>query len=129
MNIHGSKIDFPFRVGITGTLVTTADRSEQIVQAIADVIETRTLERAMMPDYGLKDFIFAVQNSAFAQRLAYHLEMQIRKYVPLVKNVQIKAATDEDGRAIVNIKYEEVGTFSSPKNLVYPVWRLLIYGD
>lgn len=123
MNIHGSTISFPFRTDVRGAVVTTANRSEQIAQAIADVLETRQGERVMMPDYGIPDFVFAVQDFGFAARLAYHVEEQIKKYVPLVKTVSIKPATDENGRATVEIRYTAVGEINAPKNLVFPVWQ------
>jgi phage baseplate assembly protein W len=124
MNLQGSAIDFPFRTDARGTCRTTADRREIVAQAIADLIETRRGERVMLPDYGIDDFVFAVQDATFAVRLADHLETQIRRYVPLVKSVTVEAATDEHQRAIVNIRYTEVGEVNAPQNLVYPVWRL-----
>lgn len=125
MNLHGSTLSFPFRPDVRGTTATVSERSELIAQAIADVLETRQGERVMMPDYGIPDFVFAVQDFSFAPRLAYHLETQITKYVPLVKSVQVKAETDDDGRAIVNLRYTEAGEINAPKNLVFPVWRFL----
>lgn len=125
MNIHGSTISFPFRFDVRGSLATTANRSEQIAQAIADVLETRQGERVCLPDYGVPDFVFAVQDFSFAALLAFHLENQILKYVPLVKSVSVQEASDEDGRAVVEIQYTEVGAVNAPKNLVFPVWRFL----
>lgn len=124
MNLAGSTISFPFRVDQRGGVVTSDDRSGIIAEAIADVIETRRGERVMMPDYGIDDFVFAVQDATFAVRLADQLETQIRRYVPLVKSIVVKAATDEQHRAVADIRYVEVGSVNAPKNLVYPVWRL-----
>lgn len=123
MNLQGSVVDFPFRVDARGTIVTTARRSEVIAQAISDILETRRGERVMLPDYGIDDFIFAVQDFSFAHRLAAHLEDQIRAYVPLVRSVRVTAATDESGRAIANVNYTEVGSVNAPRNLVFPVWK------
>lgn len=125
MNLHGSTISFPFRPDVRGTTATVSVRSTLITQAIADVIETRQGERVMLPDFGIPDFVFAVQDFSFAARLAYHLETQIAKYVPLVKSVAVKADTDDDGRAVVNVRYTEVGEINAPKNLVFPVWQYL----
>ncbi len=125
MNLAGSTISFPFRPDVRGAVATIAKREEIIAQAIADIIETRKGERVMMPDYGLDDYLFSVQDFSFAPRLAAHLEEQILKYVPLVKSVKVKAETDEQGRAIISLQYFEVGEVVAPKNLVYPVWRLL----
>lgn len=124
MNLAGSAISFPFRVDQRGGIVTSDDRSTIVAEAIADVIETRRGERVMMPDYGIDDFVFAVQDATFAVRLADQLETQIRRYVPLVKSIVVKAATDEQHRAVADIRYVEVGSVNAPKNLVYPVWRL-----
>lgn len=125
MNINGSTISFPFRADVRGSLATTADRSEQIRQAIQDVLETRQGERVMLPDFGIPDFVFAVQDFSFAARLAYHLEEQILKYVPLVRSIKVTSATDDEGRAIVELEYMEAGEIYSPKNLVFPVWRMI----
>ena len=125
MNIHGSTISFPFVADVRGSVATTANRADQIAQAIADVLETRKGERVMLPDYGLNDWIFAVQDFGFAARLAYELETQILRYVPLVKSVSVQSATDDQGRATVSIRYFEVGEINAPKNLVFPVWQLI----
>ncbi len=124
MNLHGSTISFPFRADARGTFVTTDDRGDLIAQEIADIIETRRGERVMVPDYGIPDYAFAVQNFSFGHRLAYILREQIKAYVPLVRDVEVKTVTDEEGRAMVDIRYREVGAVNAPRNLVYPVWRL-----
>ena len=124
MNINGSTINFPFRPDVRGTFATTANRSEMIVQAIQDILETRQGERVMLPDYGIPNFVFAVQDFGFAARIAYFIEEQITKYVPLVKAVKVVSQTDEDGRAVVALQYWEVGEINAPKNLVFPVWQL-----
>ena len=123
MNLAGSKIDFPFRPDIRGEFATTANRSDIVAQAIQDILETRRFERVLMPDYGIDDFVFAVQDLSFAARLAYHLEEQIIKYVPLVADMRIKVANDDEGRAIIEIEYLEVGEVNAPRNLVFPVWK------
>jgi phage baseplate assembly protein W len=123
MNIQGSTISFPFRSDVRGTIATTANRDEIIAQAIADIIETRKGERVMMPEYGLPDWIFAVQSFGFAARIAFHLEEQILNYVPLMRSVIVQAATDEQHRAVVELKYILVGEINAPRNLVFPVWQ------
>ncbi len=123
-NIVGSTLLFPIQPDIRGSLKTIPTQSDIIVQAIQDVIETRKTERVMMPDLGLDDYIFSVQDFGFAARIAYALEDQILKYVPLVKSVAIQSAADEEGRATIELQYTEVGQIDAPKNLVYPVWQL-----
>lgn len=124
-NLTGSTLSFPFAPDIRGSLKTISNRSEQIVQAIADVLETRKGERVMIPDYGISDWIFAVQDFGFAARLAYELETQILRYVPLVRLVSVKSATDGENRAIIELQYTEVGQINAPKNLVFPVWQFV----
>jgi phage baseplate assembly protein W len=125
MNPNGKTISFPLRVDQRGTTATVSGREDIIAQAIADVVETRQGERVMMPDYGIPDFVFAVQDFSFAPRLAFHIEEQVLKYVSLVKSLKVKAETDEDGRAIVAVQYTTVGEINAPKNLVFPVWKYL----
>lgn len=125
MNLHGSTISFPFRPDVRGTTATVGDRSKIIEEAIADLLETRQGERVMMPDYGIPDFVFSVQDFSFAARMAYHLELQISRYIPLVASVETKAETDEEGRAVVSVSYTEVNEINAPKNLVFPVWQYL----
>jgi len=124
MNLSGSTIQFPFRSDARGTFVVTGNREDLVSQAIADLIETRRGERVMLPDYGIDDYVFAVQNSSFAARLEFHLEEQIRRYVPLVRTVTVKVRTDESGKAIATVRYTTAGTIESPQNLVFPIWRL-----
>lgn len=123
MNIQGSTIGFPFRADNRGSLAIVADKSTVVVEAIADILETRQGERVMLPDYGIPDFVFSVQDFSFAARLAFHLEEQIVKYVPLVQSVRVKSSTDEEGRAIVDLAYTEVGSINAPRNLVFPIWQ------
>lgn len=124
MQLSGSTIHFPFRSGVTGSLVTTATRDEIIKQSIADIIETRRGERPMMPDYGIDDFVFAVQNFSFGARLAHHIEQQVKKYVPQIKTIAVTVETGADGRAEAQVRFTEVGRIDAPGNLVFPIWRL-----
>lgn len=125
MNIvYGSAIDFPFRTDSRGAFVTTSDPVTIVTQAIVDLVETLKGERVMLPDYGLSDWIFAVQDRTFITRISDELERQILRYVPFVKKVSISGATDELGRAELSISYELVTEINAPRNLTYPVWRL-----
>ena len=125
MNLSGSTISFPPRVDARGSIVTTDLSDDIVAEAIADIIETRRGERVMMPDYGIPDFAFAVQNFSFAPRIAYILEQQITNYVPLVRAVRVQAETDQYGRAIVSLRYQGVGNITAPRNMVFPLWQLV----
>lgn len=123
-NLHGSCVDFPFRVDpITGNIVTTSNKQRIIEQAILDILETRKGERVMIPDYGIPNFVFAVVDAGFGARIAFHLKDQIDKYCPLVENVAAKTGVDENGRVIVNVTYQERGLSEAPRNLTFPVWK------
>ena len=123
LNITGSTLSFPIRTDITGSLVTTSNRQKVIEEAIRDIIETKQGERVMLPDYGLPDLLFAVQNASFATRIAFLLNEQITRYVPLVQKVSVKVNTIDSGRCEIMVTYSEVGTVNAPQNLVFPVWR------
>lgn len=123
MGFVGSVIDFPIRVDNRGTIVVQPNESLIITEAISDILETRRGERPMLPDYGIEDFVFAVQDSSFATRLAYVFQEQIQKYIPLVQSVIAKATTDDKGRAIVTVRYVETSNINAPRNLVFPVWQ------
>jgi phage baseplate assembly protein W len=133
-NLHGSCIDFPFRVDpLTGGLATIGDKTTIIRHAIEDILETRKFERVMLPDYGMPDFVFDVVDAGFAARVAYHLKDQIEKYCPLVESVSARANVDDAGRTIVSVSYRERGSsenppaliFEAPRNLAFPVWRYI----
>lgn len=124
-NLQGSAISFPFRADTRGSLKTSAEKSELIVQEIIDVLETRRGERVMMPDYGLPDFVFAVANVGFKLRLRYEIETQIKRYVPLVSSVKVTVELDGNGQVIAKLKYVERDAIDSPKNLVFPVWQFV----
>lgn len=125
-SLYGSALDFPLRVDNRGTVVTTADPVTIVAQAIADLVETTKGERVMLPDYGISDWIFSVQDRTFITRVADELERQIMRYVPFVRKVKITGATDELGRAELSISYELVSEINAPRNLTYPVWQLAV---
>lgn len=123
LNLIGSTLSFPIRTDSTGSLVCVGTRNELIAEAIRDVIETRQGERVMLPDYGLPDLVFAVQDATFATRITFLLKEQILRYVPLVRDCKIKVNTLDSGRAEIMVTYWEVGNVTAPYNLVFPVWR------
>jgi phage baseplate assembly protein W len=124
MNFFGSSIDFPVRSDLRGSFVTTSVPEEIVSQAIADLVETTRGERVMLPDYGINDWVFSVQDRTFITRISDELETQIKRYVPFIQKLSIVGATDELGRAVLQISYWLINEFNAPKNLVYPVWRL-----
>ena len=134
MGFQGSLLTHPIQPDHRGTLGTTSNRLEMIAESLASIIETRQGERVMVPDYGVPDFVFGVMDAGFSARLAFFLEQQIRRYEPLVERVRVKAGALVAGefvsglvedlqQAAVAIEYTVRGE-NTPRNLVYPVWRL-----
>jgi phage baseplate assembly protein W len=135
--IQGSMLSFPVIPDVRGTLKTISNKSEIIEQSIMAILETRQGERVMLPDYGMPDFIFEVMDVGFTARLAYYVELQIKNYEPLVENVRssigfivdetglfVRGFTEDQQIAAISIQYTERGS-NTPRNLVYPTWRLL----
>lgn len=100
------------------------------------ILETRQGERVMLPDYGIPDFVFDVQDVGFTARLAYYVEQQIINYEPLVEEVRasigyivddagnfVSGFTEEEQVAAISVQYKERGS-NTPRNLVYPTWQL-----
>jgi phage baseplate assembly protein W len=132
MSIQGSCLSHPFRPDVRGTTATIATRDAIVAESIKSIIETRQGERVMVPDYGIPDFVFSVADFAFAARLGYFVQLQIKNYEPLVDKVSIKPGELTDagfvaglsqGRVALSITYTVRGS-NVPRNLVYPVWQL-----
>jgi phage baseplate assembly protein W len=132
MGFTGSCLSHPIRPDVRGTLATIDVCDAIVAESIKSIIETRQGERVMVPDYGIPDEVFAVADFAFASRLAYFVERQIRHYEPLVDKVEVTSGelTDDgfvaglaQGRVALSLKYWLRGS-NVPRNLVYPVWQL-----
>ena len=132
--IYGSAIAFPFRVDQRGSFATTSDPDAICQQAILAVIETRQGERVMLPDFGIPDVAFAVLGIALAERLRFHIEEQVAKYVPGVEIVNVLVGTLDEGRFVeslnvdehhlhINVIWRRAGARDA-RSLVYPIWRL-----
>jgi phage baseplate assembly protein W len=123
MNLVGSTLKSPFRADQRGTLETVSDPDVLTEQAIITVLRTRQGERVMMPDFGLPDLVFAVAGPAFAARLAFHIEEQVRAYVPGVEILETTTSIGADGEINTHIQWQRAGA-REPRSLVYPIWRL-----
>ena len=134
MSIHGSWLTHPIQFDQRGSLQTTADRMQMVAQSIASIVETRQGERVMVPDYGIPDFVFDVMDAGFSARIAYFLERQIRRYEPLVNRLTVRVGllngdkfasgfTADEQLAAIQIEFTVRGS-NTPRNLVYPTWKL-----
>ena len=135
MNISGSTISFPFRVGARGAMVTVGNDDDIITQSIFDVLETRQGERVMLPTYGLPDVLFDVLDATFAARLAFFVETQIGNYIAAIESVAADAGNVYQDRfvpsampsthtAAIRVRWTKRG-FGVPQELIFPTWRLL----
>lgn len=125
MNLDGSTIDWPFRVDDRGSFVVTSDKKTIIEQAIMFIIETTRGEYEVMLDLGIENFVFETQDAGFGERLEYHLDQQVRKYVPGVTSIKrVGTSTDENGTPIIEIEYTTDDQVNTPKSLTFPLWRL-----
>jgi phage baseplate assembly protein W len=131
MNFHGSMLSHPLRADERGALVIVSSPVDLIEQSIVSILETRQGERVMLPDYGLPDVVFEVQDAGFAARLAFYIQQQVLRYEPLVAEVNAvvgslnpEGAFDRSlaGRVAVNITWTERGA-NTPRNLLYPLWE------
>jgi hypothetical protein len=108
---------------------------EIIEDSLRAIIETRQGERVMLPDYGIPDFVFSVMDAGFTARMAYFIELQARKYEPLIESISasigfvdfdngfIPGFIENQQIAAVSIEYIERGQ-NTPQNFVYPTWQL-----
>jgi phage baseplate assembly protein W len=135
MNIHGSCLAFPFQPDQRGMLRTVSDPLEMGLQFLADLIETRLMERVMLPGYGMPDRIFSVMNAAFTVQLAAELEEQVQDYLPIIESIKVVVGEWffgttfvpgfplEQQRAALSVTLTVRGS-NTPLNFVYPTWQL-----
>lgn len=122
MNLTGSTLSFPFRV-VGGTLAVARTAEDMAREALIDVIETRPGEEVMLPEYGMRDFVFAPVNAGFAQRFAFHLRQQVEDYIPSVELLAVSVEVGDVGRVEAFVRYRLRGG-TTPRDLVYPLWQL-----
>lgn len=134
-NIHGSTLAFPISVDERGTLRTISDPVEMAEQYLRDLIETRTGERTMLPNYGMSDRIFAVKGAGFTAQLAAELEEKVRDYIPLIDSITVTVGELAEGRfspgfaldqhrAAIEVQFTVQGS-NTPRNLVFPTWQYI----
>lgn len=122
MNRTGSTLSFPFRVTAGGTPAVVRSAEDMAREALIDVIETRPGEEVMLPEYGMRDFLFAPVNAGFAQRFAFHLRQQVEDYIPAVEILSVSVEVGDAGRVEAFVRYRLRG--GTPRDLVYPLWQL-----
>jgi phage baseplate assembly protein W len=134
VNIHGSCLAFPFVPDERGMLRTVSDPVEMAVQFLNDLIETRVMERIMLPGYGMPDRIFSVMNAGFTAQLAAELEEQVQNYLPIIASIKVVTGelvenkftagfTTNQQRAALRVTLRVRGS-NTPYNLTYPTWKL-----
>jgi phage baseplate assembly protein W len=76
----------------------------------------------MLPEYGMRDYLFAPLNAGFAWRFAANLRQQVDDYIPDVELLDVSVEAGDAGRVEVFVRYRLRG--GMPRDLVYPLWQL-----
>lgn len=119
----GCTLSFPFRVAAGGGTLAVVRTAEDIArEALVDVIETRPGEEVMLPEYGLRDYVFAPLNAGFARRFAINLRQQVDDYIPDVELLDVSVEVGDAGKVGAFVRYRLRG--GTPRDLVYPLWQL-----
>lgn len=123
MDLTGSTLSSPFRVAAGGGSLAVVRTPEAIAaEAITDIIECRPGERKMLPEYGMRDFLFAPLNAGFGWRFAVNLRQQVDDYIPDVELLDVSVEVGDAGRVEAFVRYRLRG--GMPRDFVYPLWQL-----
>ena len=114
-----------FPVCIGAGLTATAAYEQDVEQAILIILGTDPGERVMRPDFGagLRAFVFEPLNPATMEALRQRARDALIDWEPRidVENVVASAATDGDGKVVIEVSYRVRAT-NSHHNLVYPFY-------
>ena len=122
MNLTGSTLSSPIRVAAGGTLAVARTAEDIAREALIDIIESRPGDRVMLPEYGLRDYVFAPVNSGFARRFEVNLRQQVTDYIPDVELLDVSVEVNDGHKVEAYVRYRLRG--GAPRDLVYPLWQL-----
>ena len=115
---------FPLRTDATGRIALVS-REREIEEAIRLILATAYGERTMRPDFGcgIHEFVFAPADATTAGRIAYEVEVSLRRWEPRVELMEVTCTTDpaEPSTLYIDIRYRIRGT-NDPRNLVFPFY-------
>ena len=127
----GSGWAFPLRTDATGSIALVS-RQREIEEAIRLILATAYGERPMRPEFGcgIHEFVFAPADATTAGRIAYEVEVSLRRWEPRVELVDVTCMTvpDEPSTLYIDIRYRIRGT-NDPRNLVFPFYVIPTEGE
>ena len=122
---------FPLRTDATGG-IALAHREQEIVEAIRLILSTAYGERPMRPDFGcgIHEFVFAPADSTTAGRIAYEVEVSLRRWEPRIELASVVCSTvpTEPTTLYIDVRYKIRGT-NDPRNLVFPFYVIPAEGE
>lgn len=117
---------FPPRIGPSGGLLLTNDRSE-LNEAIQIVLSTSPGQRVMRPSFGcrLQELVFAPNNSQTAAQARRFVEEALGMWEPRIEILDIQVFPNPDKRfeLVIEILYEVRAT-RDQRTLVYPFFLI-----
>jgi Bacteriophage baseplate protein W len=120
----GSGWAFPLRTDATGGIALVS-REREIVEAIRLILATAYGERPMRPEFGcgIHELVFAPADATTAGRIAYEVELSLRRWEPRVELVDVTCTTvdAEPSTLYIDVGYRIRGT-NDPRNLVFPFY-------
>jgi phage baseplate assembly protein W len=120
----GSGWAFPLRTDATGGIALVS-REREIVEAIRLILATAYGERPMRPEFGcgIHELVFAPADATTAGRIAYEVELSLRRWEPRVELVDVTCTTidAQPSTLYIDVGYRIRGT-NDPRNLVFPFY-------
>ncbi len=127
----GSGWAFPLRTDATGRIALVS-REREIEEAIRLILATAYGERTMRPEFGcgIHEFVFAPADATTAGRIAYEVEVSLRRWEPRVDLTEVTCTADpaEPSTLYIDIRYRIRGT-NDPRNLVFPFYVIPTEGE
>jgi phage baseplate assembly protein W len=112
------------RTDATGGIALVS-REREIVEAIRLILATAYGERPMRPEFGcgIHELVFAPADATTAGRIAYEVELSLRRWEPRVELVDVTCTTvdAEPSTLYIDVGYRIRGT-NDPRNLVFPFY-------
>ena len=122
---------FPLRTDATGSIALVS-REREIEEAIRLILGTAYGERPMRPEFGcgIHEFVFAPADSTTAGRIAYEVEVSLRRWEPRIELFDVRCSTEpaEPATLYIDVRYKIRGT-NDPRNLVFPFYVIPTNGS
>ncbi|WP_219837879.1 GPW/gp25 family protein [Paenibacillus sp. R14(2021)] len=116
---------FPIEVDPTTGRIKTAEKEDDIAEAIRIILGTSKGERVMRPDFGcgIHEFVFETTDETTLRLLETNIQEAIRIWEPRVHEVEVHAETDgiHAGKLMLHISYV-VRSTNNLFNQVYPFY-------